>query len=507
MQAILHAKPFQCIISIYYTIDLYGDMSKCLATYMRTGFGLGLQRESAVTTVVFLARQQSSSSFGTRPVPGNNERLATNIPKTKVEPPTGLARLPTANILRNIFLGAFFTTPMLSKPGFAILNVIANSRSRILNPDVNLLLRFFLKPLLYSQFCAGTGPAEIARTRENIKRVGYSGIILCYGKDILIDDKSNELRSANDLAVQQSAEIAHWRDGNLSTLDMIGAGDWLGMKFTGAGSMVTTALLNGEDPPNELVEAMDAICHKAASQQCRIWVDAEQQVLQHTIDRWAMFFMSKHNLNGKALVHNTIQAYLKDSRDNVKKHLAKAQAEGWALGIKLVRGAYINSEPRHLIHDTKANTDANYDSIVHDLLSGSNLGFAEDKHPRDVHLFVAGHNPDSVAKAMDLIQVLYAEGKLKTMPDFGQLQGMGDVLGCKVLQQCEDLDKERELHGTKTVTPRIYKCLTWGSVQECLGYLFRRAVENSGGTDRMRDGLSANVRELRRRMVRPLTGR
>lgn len=467
---------------------------------------VGSRSRPAAATTLFV-RLQSSSSIGTRPAAGNNRRLAASIPRTQEEPPTGLARLPTANILRNIFLGAFFTSPILFQPGFAVLKAIANSRSRLLNPDVNPLLGLILKPLLYNQFCAGTSPAEIARTRENIKRVGYSGIILCYGKEILIDDKSNELRSATDLAVQQSAEIEHWRDGNLSTLDMIGAGDWLGMKFTGGGSLVTTALLNGEEPPTELVEAMDAICHKAASHQCRIWVDAEQQVLQHTIDRWAMYFMRKHNRDGKALVHNTIQAYLKASRDNIKLHLATAHAEGWALGIKLVRGAYINSDPRHLIHDTKAATDANYDGIVQDLLSGTNLGFAEDQHPKDVHLFIAGHNPDSVAKAMDLIQVLHAEGRLKTMPDFGQLQGMGDVLGCKVLQQCEDIDNERRLHGTKTVTPRIYKCLTWGSIQECLGYLFRRAVENSSGTDRMRDGLSANVRELRRRIVRPLTGR
>ena len=78
---------------------------------------------------------------------------------------------------------------------------------------------------------------------------------------------------------------------------------------------------------------------------------------------------------------------------------------------------------------------------------------------------------------------------------------MGDVLGCQVLQRCEDLDTERMAQGSTTVTPKIYKCLTWGSVQECLGYLFRRAVENSSGTERMRDGLLANMKELRRRTL------
>jgi len=372
-----------------------------------------------------LRRLRISSSISPR-VPNASGALKEQTNPMKVESArpshTGLARLPTANILRNIFLGVFFTTPVLFKPGFAILKLVANSRSRLLNPDQNPLLRLILRPLLYDQFCAGTNTAEIAKTRDNIKRIGFSGIILCYGKEILIDE-SNQLHTSDaTAAAQQSAEIAHWRDGNLDTLSMVGAGDWLGMKFTGAGSRVTRALLEGREPPQGLVEAMDAICRKAATQDCRIWVDAEQQALQQTIDRWAMYFMSKYNRSGKALVYNTIQAYLKASRDNVNIHLAKAHAEGWAPGIKLVRGAYINSDPRHLIHDTKAETDQNYDSIVHDLLAGENLGFLQDTHPENVHLFIAGHNPESVAKAIDLIQVLSAQERLKVMPDFGQLQ-------------------------------------------------------------------------------------
>lgn len=79
------------------------------------------------------------------------------------------------------------------------------------------------------------------------------------------------------------------------------------------------------------------------------------------------------------------------------------------------------------------------------------------------------------------------------------------MTGCKVLQQCEELEAEKKSEKTEVVIPKVFKCLTWGSVQECMQYLFRRAVENSGGTDRMRDGLFANIGELRRRMLRPVT--
>jgi proline dehydrogenase len=269
--------------------------------------------------------------------------------------------------------------------------------------------------------------------------------------------------------------------------------------------------MRNEEPPAAFIDAMDRICEKAKAQGCRIWVDSEQQAVQASIDRWTIPLMRKYNANNTdyPLLYNTLQSYLKESRPKLKAQVAAAQQEGWTLAIKLVRGAYIDSDPRELIHDTKEDTDASYNGIVHDLLSGSpELGFsssssAQDSSPK-IHLFLAGHNPTSVNAAIDLMQTLSAAGKLKTKPEFGQLQGMADELGCSVLQRADEL---RTRAGEKNATaaaaaavPLVYKCLTWGSVQECMQYLLRRAVENSGGTARMKDGYAAYLAELRRRV-------
>lgn len=244
---------------------------------------------------------------------------------------------------------------------------------------------------------------------------------------------------------------------------------------------------------------MDQICEKARAQGCRIWVDSEQHVVQTSIDRWAIPFMRKYNVGGTALVYNTLQAYLKHSRSKLQAQLTAAQQEGWTLAIKLVRGAYIDSDPREIIHDTKDDTDKSYNSIVHDLLSGTNLGFSPDAMPK-VQLFLAGHNPASVGGAIDLMQSLSAAGKLKIRPEFGQLQGMADELGCSILQRADGLREKEAKVGGSVAVPLVYKCLTWGSVQECMQYLLRRAVENSGGTARMKDGYAAYLGELKRRM-------
>ena len=251
---------------------------------------------------------------------------------------------------------------------------------------------------------------------------------------------------------------------------------------------------------------MDAILQKATARNCRIWIDAEQQVLQHSIDRWTIDLMRKYNRNGKAVLYNTLQAYLKASRRKLEHQLQLAHREGWTLAIKLVRGAYIENDIRERIYDTKAQTDESYNGIVRDLLSGNVKGVPQQDFPR-MQLFLAGHNSTSVSKASDLIRELQEQGQLKTLPEFGQLQGMADQLGCELLQYGEDTARAYESSARPVEIPRVYKCLTWGSIQECMQFLVRRAVENHGATGAVRDGMPALARELRRRTIDALMGR
>ena len=277
-------------------------------------------------------------------------------------------------------------------------------------------------------------------------------------------------------------------------------------RFTGAGKSITDDLLRGNAPPKAFLEAMDAILQRAMAQSCRIWIDAEKQAVQHSIDRWTIDLMRRYNQNGQAVVYNTLQAYLKASREKLEHQLQLAQGEGWTLAIKLVRGAYIENDDRGRIHDTKAQTDESYNGIVRDLLSGNVKGVSEQDFSK-IKLFIAGHNPISIARASNLVRELQEQGKLKTLPEFGQLQGMADQLGCELLQHGEDTARAFESQGRPVAIPRVYKCLTWGSIQECMQYLVRRAVENHGGTGAMKEGMPALARELRRRMVDELMGR
>lgn len=267
-------------------------------------------------------------------------------------------------------------------------------------------------------------------------------------------------------------------------------------RFTGAGPLAVNALSHRDPMPEPIANAMHEICQTTAAQKSRLWIDAEQQIFQPAIDAWTIDLMREHNRNTAIgpIVFNTIQAYLKSSTENVQRHLILAQRERWQLGIKLVRGAYIAHDRRECIHDTKAETDANYDYIVDRLLKREVLAPLDkqaESYP-DVRLFVASHNAQTVRKACALYRQQVKTGTPTIPVEFGQLQGMADEIGCGLVQE-----NRMEMKGDG---PGVFKYLAWGTTEECLHYLLRRAVENKGAVQRTRDMAMALRRELGRRV-------
>lgn len=185
-------------------------------------FDVAPSRKRPVSVVQTLRHASNQSAVSLHPSAGPKA----NTERSKAISSRPLARLSTWSLARNVILGFFFSTPILFRPGFAVLRRVSDSQSLILHPDRNPLLRKTLKPLLYDQFCAGINAAEIVRTRDSIREAGYSGVVLCYGKETVVAKDSRF-----DMPASVAAdEIRQWKDGNLETLDMVRAGDWIGIK-------------------------------------------------------------------------------------------------------------------------------------------------------------------------------------------------------------------------------------------------------------------------------------
>ena len=269
-------------------------------------------------------------------------------------------------------------------------------------------------------------------------------------------------------------------------------------RLTGAGPISVDSMKARQPMPNVISTAMDEICQAAKSQGSRLWLDAEQQILQHGLDNWAIEIMRKNNVSTTPLVYNTIQAYLKGSKANLDRHLTLAAKEGWSLGIKLVRGAYIEHETRSLIHDTKEDTDRSYDLIADTMLCKKMPQGSVGLQFPDAALFLATHNAASAAKAIATHQDRLLANQPTVMLECGQIQGMADELSCELVH-----NYERALSMSTAAdisAPKAFKCMAWGSVAECMQYLHRRAIENKGAVERTQHMAAALRQELRRRI-------
>lgn len=259
---------------------------------------------------------------------------------------------------------------------------------------------------------------------------------------------------------------------------------------------MTDALAAKEPLPKQMSDSLWTISERCKQRQVRLLIDAESQLYQEGILKAGLDLMKEYNRDGHALIYNTYQAYLKSTPATIESHLSAALDGKFTLGLKLVRGAYLATEKRSLIHDTKMDTDNAYNAIAHGALS-KKLGLIgkEGGQPfPSVNLMLCGHNKESVFTAHALHQQRLQQG-LPTVPvGFAQLQGMSDQISFGLLQ----LGK---LHGSG---PEVYKCSTWGTVVECLGYLTRRALENRDAAGRTVDEYQALKAEAKRRLLSPI---
>ncbi|KAF5516197.1 putative proline dehydrogenase [Colletotrichum siamense] len=453
-----------------------------------------------LVTVATRPNVKAASILGVR-FSSHVQLVKQNSWNTEKKPLTALSRLPTKTLLRSLLLTSLMRRRWISRPSLAALDYITKSKSTLLNPDKNPALNKLLRWTIYNHFAAGTCHQEVVRSAAETKSIGYHGVIMGYAKEFVLENPSvsQSVETNNGYRQCHYRVVEDWKQGTLETLRMIQPGDFLAVKITGAGAIAVDAMMARKPMPKVISDAMNEICLETQRQGSKLWIDAEQQALQPVLDNWTIDLMRKHNKSGQALVYNTIQAYLKGSKANTHRHIQLAAEEGWTVGVKLVRGAYIEHEDRSLIHDTKEETDRSYDLLA-DI-------FIAQKMPDDsAHLqfpssalFVATHNGASANKALTTYHQRIEDG-LPTVGklDCGQITGMADELSCQLLQTLEQRPR-----GAKDASssPGVFKYLIWGSVSECLGYLHRRAIENRDAVERTQHMVAALKRELRRRVL------
>ncbi|CAG8113573.1 unnamed protein product [Penicillium salamii] len=412
-----------------------------------------------------------------------------------------LAKLPLSSVLRSLLVLSVSSSTLLLKPCIYTLSLLAHPRSALWDVAKNPLLNTLIKHTIYKQFNAGENKLEVQESINKIKALGCRGVLLGYAREVLIgenDDASYDAKAA-------LADIQFWIDGTLQTVDMAQPGDFVALKFTGMG-IDALRLLQSQTMPTEFMDtSIQKICDLAISRGVRLLVDAEERAVQPGIEAWIMKYQKYCNSQtpGRAVFYGTYQAYLRSTPATLARHLETARAEGYTLGVKMVRGAYMKTDPREIFWAKKEDTDKCYDEVVAALLTRKYNSMLQAPTKENtglppVNVIIATHNRESVRKAHALrMEQATRNEDLGVDVSYAQLQGMADEVSCELLQGFENA--EDSVGASPIDAPNVFKLLTWGSVKECMGFLLRRAVENTEAVGRTKDSQVAMLAELKRR--------
>lgn len=368
------------------------------------------------------------------------------------------------------FLFGFMGYPTLVQLGTRLVPVLLKA---------GLPIKGIIRQTIFKQFVGGETLAETIPVAQMLAEHGVD-VILDYG----VEGKEGE--DDFDKATQVFIDVIN----HAATQKNI---PFISIKVTGLASHELLQTLH-EAPrlrsgihDNEIEQAawdrvrarMYAICEAAAEKNIGVLVDAEESWIQDPIDRLTMEMMAVFNKQ-KAVVFNTIQLYRHDRLHFLRISHQIAEAQGFVLGLKLVRGAYMEKERavaleknrQSPIQISKQATDADYDEAVR---------FCMD-HIHSTAVIIASHNEQSNllgAKLLDEMMLPHNHPHVH----FSQLYGMSDTITFNLAKEGFN----------------VSKYLPFGPIQDVIPYLMRRAQENTSVSGQTGRELLQLKRELARR--------
>ncbi len=229
-----------------------------------------------------------------------------------------------------------------------------------------------------------------------------------------------------------------------------------------------------------VVERYDKVAKKAYNNDVPLLIDAEESWMQDAADDLIERLMEKYNKD-KAIVFSTLQMYRHDRLSYLKALHQRAKVKGFYIGMKLVRGAYMEKEreranekgyPSPICKD-KAETDKKYNAAVHYMMQNDKMA-----------IFAGTHNEESSLLLMELAEKHHIAKDDKRMW-FGQLYGMSDHISFNLAKEGYN----------------VAKYLPFGPVRDVMPYLIRRAEENTSVAGQTSRELRLLKQERKRRKL------
>jgi proline dehydrogenase len=308
-----------------------------------------------------------------------------------------------------------------------------------------------IRPTVYAQFCGGE---NIEDSEETIQMLADNGVrtILDYSAEGVTSEEDLDKTCSEILATVAAASddprhaFAVFKPSGLSLHGLLS-------------KSLENFTISEEEGWERVLRRIRSICMATANANGRVLIDAEESWLQENIDEIAEDMMLDFNRDS-AIVFTTVQLYRHDRLSYLKDLCDRAREGGFKVGVKLVRGAYMEKERERAekqeypspIQPDKAATDRDYDAAMEFCLDNIDT----------IHIFAGTHNSDSTYLLCKMMEERGLENNDPRI-SFSQLLGMSDQITFNLAA-----------HGYN-----IAKYVPYGPIREAMPYLIRRAKENT----------------------------
>lgn len=333
---------------------------------------------------------------------------------------------------------------------------------------VHLPVEGLIRATVFDHFCGGTTEEDCLPVVDKMFTKGVSSVL-----DYSVEAKEDELEF--DKALEKTIKTIFFAKERqaipFAVFKPTGFGRFELYEMLGAGKAFSAEEAKEWE---RVVERFEKVCKIAHDNDVALLIDAEESWMQDAADNLVADMMRKYNKE-KAIVFNTLQMYRWDRLDYLKKLHAQAKEEGFYIGMKIVRGAYMEKENKRAedmgyvspICVSKEATDVNYNEAI---------AYMTDNIDK-MAIFAGTHNEDSSYRLMEIMKQKGLANNDERIW-FGQLYGMSDNISFNLAA-----------HGYN-----VAKYLPFGPVRDVMPYLIRRAEENTsvaGQTSRELNLISA----------------
>ena len=318
---------------------------------------------------------------------------------------------------------------------------------------VNLPIEGLIRSTVFDHFCGGVNQIDCIPKINEMHNSGVHSVL-----DYSVEGKKHETQF--DLAVQKTLELITFSKNNdampFAVFKPSGFGRFKIYNKISENKELTT---RETEEWLRIKERFNLVCGFGKSNNIKILIDAEESWIQKAVDDLILEMMNLYNKES-VVVYNTFQTYRWDRLNYLKQiHLASKKLN-FKLGIKLVRGAYMEKERlraselgyKSPICETKELTDILFNDTLKFILGNLN----------QIEPFIGTHNEESTALAVSLMNK-HKISKNDNRVWFGQLYGMSDHISYNLAANGYN----------------VAKYVPFGPVKDVMPYLIRRAEENT----------------------------